>query len=403
MFCPRSCSVHTYGAAAMGTFRASRSGIFPWLVRSVSRSKKQGVRQQQVTMNQNKKRITINDIAQECGVSKTSVSFAFNDPGRLSVQTRENILKTAERLGYFPDPLARNLSLRKHNSIGFLLPQDIGSTLGNPYISLVIQGIATVCQQKGHTLTIIPPFHSSALDAVKLAAVDGLIALGMDVDPGVTDFLNKRKVPFVTIDGKAAPNLPSVNIDDRLAAFQIMKEVLDKGHRRLAIVSLTEDLFTAADAENPLTAPYLRRQGYEEALKQYGLDLATPDVSVLVCECTFQDGRDLVSKLLGLRQKITAVIAMSDIVALGILYGLKEQGIQVPSQLSVVGFDDIPEAALSYPKLTTVSQPGIEKGKLAAMMLFDYLEGKSSEIKQAYIPFELAMRESLGPVAIQSR
>jgi DNA-binding LacI/PurR family transcriptional regulator len=345
----------------------------------------------------NRKKITIKDIAKECNVSKTSVSFAFNNPSRLGKATRDKILSTAEKMGYFPDPLARNLILRKHNSIGFLLPQNVEVTLSNPYITLMIKGIAMYCQEKGYTLTIIPPLHSNALDAVKIASVDGLIVLGMDVDPEVITFLNMRRIPFVTIDGKDAPLLPSVSIDDTKASYQIMKEVLTQGHRRIAIVSLSADIISAKDKTENLTSSHRRQLGYDQALKEFGLHLHSKEISVLTCECTFEHGKQLVAQILSLPQSVTAIVSMSDITALGIIRGLQERKIEIPSDISVVGFDDIEESGHSFPSLTTVSQPGLEKGRTAAAMLFDYLENDSNEIKQVRLPFSIVNRETLGP------
>ena len=130
-------------------------------------------------MNANgKKRITIADIARESGYSKTAVSFAFNAPERISTNAREKILRTAGKLRYIPDPTARNFSLGRHSSIGFLLPQSIDTCLLNPYIIDVMRGLGTVCQENGYMLTIIPPLNDSLYEAVKNATVDGLITTG---------------------------------------------------------------------------------------------------------------------------------------------------------------------------------------------------------------------------------
>ncbi len=128
------------------------------------------------------KRPTIKDIARESGYSKTAVSFAFNDPSRISEKACTQILQTAERLGYIPDPMARNFSLRRHLSIGFLLPQEIRYSLQNPYAQQVLLGIGGVCEKYGYTLTLIPPpLNESVTEAVRNAAVDGLITMGMQV------------------------------------------------------------------------------------------------------------------------------------------------------------------------------------------------------------------------------
>ena len=131
------------------------------------------------------KRTTIQDIADKTGYSKTAVSFAFNSPSRISKEAVEAILKAAEELDYIPDPMARNFSLGKHMSLGFLLPQRVEYTLMNPYMQEVIRGIAEVCQEHGYMLTLIPPLHSSVIEAVKNATAEGEEPMKILVDGGI--------------------------------------------------------------------------------------------------------------------------------------------------------------------------------------------------------------------------
>jgi DNA-binding LacI/PurR family transcriptional regulator len=341
------------------------------------------------------KRPTIKDIARESGYSKTAVSFAFNDPSRISKKARNLILATADRLGYIPDPLARNFSLHRHLSIGFLLPQIIHCSLRNPYTLQVIQGIASICQKYGYTLTLIPPLNESITDAVRSATVDGLITMGMQVGMDIVDVMKTRKIPFVTIDGTPSEEMPSVNIQDEQAAYRMMKLVLEQGHRHIVIISLSEDAFASDEFE--ASVPKRRKRGYERALKEYGLSLYDEGSSItqLVSECTLEDGKHsghLISKL---KDIPTAVVTMSDIVAIGCILYFREHGIVVPEDISVVGFDNILEAQLSSPTLTTIDQPGGEKGYLAAEALFRMINGESLGSTHMEIPFNIINRESL--------
>ena len=187
-------------------------------------------------MNANgKKRITIADIARESGYSKTAVSFAFNAPERISTNAREKILRTAGKLRYIPDPTARNFSLGRHSSIGFLLPQSIDTCLLNPYIIDVMGGLGTVCQENGYMLTIIPPLNDSLYEAVKNATVDGLITMGYLISDGVGSLVDVRAMPLVMIDGGDSDRFLSVNIDDEAAAYIQLSAALKAGHRRISI------------------------------------------------------------------------------------------------------------------------------------------------------------------------
>lgn len=342
-----------------------------------------------------RKRPTIKDIAIESGYSKTAVSFAFNEPSRLSADAVQKILETASNLGYFPSPLARNLSLQKHFSIGFLLPQNISHTMNNPYILKVIEGISKVCEREDYTLTIIPPLRASIEEAVKNAAVDGLITMGMGLENEIVEILDKRNIPLVAIDGTPSLNIPTVNIDDENASYEIMCEVLKRGHRNITIVSLSEDLFTEKIACLQ-TVPLLRRKGYERALSEYGLSLKDDRINVILSECTFEDGSDLYSKIIMEQPSVSCVVTMSDIVAIGLLYQLRSENIDVPSSISVVGFDNLLESKLISPRLTTVDQPGIDKGISAAKLLFDYMNGKVDKKTRIKIPYKIIIRESLG-------
>ena len=344
------------------------------------------------------KRPTIKDIARESGYSKTAVSFAFNEPSRISVKARDIILDTAERLGYIPDPMARNFSLRRHLSIGFLLPQIIHYSMRNPYTLQVIQGIGSVCQKYGYTLTLIPPLNESIIDAVRNAAVDGLITMGMQVGMDVVGVMKTRKLPFVTIDGTPSEGMPSVNISDETAAYQIMRLVLEKGHRCIVIISLSEDAFDSDEFE--ASVPKRRKRGYERALKEFGLSLYDLEgsVSQMVSECTLEDGKHTGHLISKLKNIPTCVIAMSDIVAIGCILYFNEHAIKVPDDISVVGFDNIIESQLITPALTTVDQPAQEKGYLASEALFRMINGEALGSTHMEIPFSIVERQSLKEV-----
>ncbi len=344
------------------------------------------------------KRPTIKDIARLSGYSKTAVSFAFNDPKRISKAAHEQILEVAAKIGYIPDPMARNFSLRRHRSIGFLLPQIIHYSLRNPYMMQVIQGIGSVCQKYGYTLTIIPPLNESITEAVRNAVVDGMITIGMKVGMEIVEIMTQRQLPFVTIDGTPAPNIPSVNIDDESAAYDIMRRVLAQGHRDIVIISLPDDAF-ATDETLDISVPALRMKGYDRALKDAGLSLKSDSVTTMTCECTLEDGKHTAHIISKLKKRPTAIVAMSDIVAIGCIIYLDEHGVQVPSDISIVGFDNIQESILVTPRLTTVDQPASDKGYMAAEVLFRLINGQSCEDFRMNIPYRVIPRNSLGPVA----
>lgn len=342
-------------------------------------------------------RITINDIARISGFSKTSVSFAFNDPDRLSEATRDRILAVADELGYVPDPSARNLSLRRHGTIGLLLPQVIPIAFLNPFFSQVVQGIGEICDRDGYSLTLIPPVRESMVEAVRSAAVDGLITLGLEPGTPVMQVIEQRSLPFVTIDGRGGTTsdgspVPVVAIDDRAAAQRIMEHVLSMGHRDIVIVRFSDS--TPVPEGEGLQHTFVvseRLAGYRAALRDTGID---PDsVRVVAAESSLLGGREAVTALREAGQVLSAVVAMSDVIAIGVIDGLKRAGYRVPDDISVVGFDDIPESALVRPALTTISQPGYGKGRSAAAALMAMLKGLQVDAR-AVLETTLTVRDS---------
>lgn len=339
-----------------------------------------------------RKRVTINDIARVSGYSKTAVSFAFNDPGKISTEARNIIHAVAEQLGYYPDPLARKFSLQRHESVGFLLPQDFHHSFRNPYIMRVIEGIGAECQRQGFNLTLIPPVGASVIQAVRKAAVDAMIIQGMNAHMELAKEIARRAVPFVTIDGVPTAGSAAVNIDDRQAACDIMRTVLDAGHRQLAIVSLPKVTYEESELE---TITERRLEGYAQALGERGIDLYGPSIIHLATDCTLEGGFGIARDMPRGNGRPTCILAMSDIVAIGISLGLAQQGLRIPSDISLVGFDGIQEATYVSPALTTVSQPSFEKGERAAELLFSLMHGDPP--CHLALPYHLIVRDSLSP------
>jgi DNA-binding LacI/PurR family transcriptional regulator len=331
-------------------------------------------------------RVTINDIARISGYSKTSVSFAFNDPGRISEKARARILSIAEELGYIPDPVARNLTLRRHGTIGLLLPETISLSFLNSHLSQIVQGIGEVCEREGHSLTLIPPVRESVLEGVRSAAVDGLITVGLEPGMETVALIRHRHLPFVTIDGRVGGGFPVVGIDDRRAAAAIMRHLLQVGHRSLAVVCFVDEPQLAG----PSQVKGERVAGYQDAVAEI---TAETEVRYYESESSITGGREIAEEILDAPNRPTAIVAMSDVIALGVLEHLTARHVSVPEEMSVVGFDDIPEARLVRPQLTTVSQHGFEKGRTAADILVRLIANEPTEA-HVVLDTKLVVRES---------
>lgn len=338
-------------------------------------------------------RITIKDIAERAGVSKTAVSFAFNDPSRLSESTVQKILQVAEELGYAPHPVARSLSTRRIGAVGVLVPQDVATMLENPFCIQFLQGVSQVCVEEGIFVLLASPIRGSLQVAVDRATVDGFVVLGLSATDPVVDLLQRRSIPFVAVDSEPVDGVPCVNIDDRGGARAIMQHVLDQGHRRIAILRF-ESPQHSRDRHGQGTVRW-RLEGYAEALATVRLSLESPEVHVLECENTLDGGSRAFQQIRQLQPRPTAVVAMSDIIALGVLRAAQESGVKVPDHLSVAGYDDVPESRLTTPPLTTVHQPSVEKGEWAAEVLVRLLAGEAVG-EHIILPTALVVRASVG-------
>lgn len=314
-------------------------------------------------------RVTIADVASAAGVSKTAVSFAFNNPERLGQATLERVLGVAADLGYTPHPAARALSMRRSGTIGLLIPQRLSTVFANPFVSELIQGLGELCEEHDLTLLLVPPLAGSIEDAVRHASVDGFISLGLDSHDGVLQVLEKLGIPTVLIDSEASPTQLAVNIDDEGGAALAAKHALDLGHRSIAIIELPP---TRGHAHDTPTAAR-RMAGYRAALKAG--DAAEP--FTVMAGISVPAGMRAFEALPKGKRRPTAVLAMSDMAAIGIMSAAQVAGMRVPDDLSVVGFDDIPAAAWTNPPLTTVRQPIADKGRLAARLLIERMKGKT--------------------------
>jgi DNA-binding LacI/PurR family transcriptional regulator len=312
-------------------------------------------------------RVTIADVATAAGVSKTAVSFAFNNPDRLGHATLERVLGVAADLGYAPHPAARALSMRRSGTIGVLVPQRLSAVFANPFMSELIQGLGELCEEHDLTLLLVPPLDGSLESAIRSASVDGFVSLGLTPDDKALEVLGRIGIPAVLIDSEASPAYPSVNVDDEGGARQAAHHVLELGHRILAIIVLPP----TSQVQNTPTATR-RLAGYENAIS----DAGAPKPHSVMAGISVAAGVRAFEALPTGKRRPTAILAMSDMAAIGIMSAARAAGFRVPDDLSVVGFDDIPAAAWTNPPLTTVRQPIVEKGRLAARLLIERMKGK---------------------------
>ena len=334
------------------------------------------------------KRVTINDVAKHVGVSPTAVSFAFNNPSQLNPTTVEQILTAARELGYSPNPHARALLSRKVGVLGVLVPQALFAIYANPFFSTFFQGIGSLCDEERLGLLTVAPLGGSLSSAIARAPADGFIIVGLNETHTEVATLLKRQVPFVIVDGYATTAL-SVSVDDEGGAYAAAAHLLDHGQRDILILALkvTPSEFNSLDY-----SPGPRRlRGYRKAFIDRNAPWR-PDWTV-PCISSIEDGEQAFRSAWASGLRPTAVLAMSDAIAIGAIRSAQRLGLGLPDDLSVIGYDDIPLAALVSPQLSTIRQPIFEKGRLAAEMLVATLEGNTG-LESARLPTELVLRET---------
>ncbi len=339
------------------------------------------------------KKPTISDIAEKSGYSKTAVSFAFNNPERIGKVARDKILETAKELNYYPDPFARSFSLGEHRSIGFLLPQSMEIVLQNTYTAGLIRGVGSITELHDYTLTLIPPIRSSISNAIKNAPVDALIGLGIFIDKELEEIIKYRSIPLVIIDGVKGNGI-TLNIDDVAAAELQMSAALSRGHRKITVISLPDNIYALSAPEGIANITNRRLKGYSIALEKFGMSLC--DVQIIKTEATIEDGRNFGSAVIE-EDMPTCFVCMSDVVAMGVISAIRERGFKCPEDVSVIGFDGIIDKDFTSIDLASICQSPLQKGKKAAELVFDILEGKKVS-KDNLISFSFNLGSTLKKV-----
>ncbi|GIE97927.1 LacI family DNA-binding transcriptional regulator [Paractinoplanes rishiriensis] len=332
---------------------------------------------------------TSSDVAAAAGVSRSAVSFAFNNPQRISAATRERILAAAAALGYTPNTLARMLQAGTTTSIGVLLPQRLAQVMENPYYARFLMGVGQICDQEGYTLLLTPPLGDSVLKAIPYAAVDGFIVCGLETEGAEVVELERRGIPYVLVDSDRFENAASVEVDDRGGAHDVARYLLELGHRRIALLSIGPGPDVATRGyRGPLGR---RLTGIAEALATAGL--AMSDVALAEVPVSRYEGYRATKQLMSAAERPTAILALSDVLAYGAVDALGELGLDVPGDVSVTGFDDLAESAWFRPRLTTVRQPIVTKGRSAASFLISAVRGEDQHPHQ-FLGTTLMVRES---------
>jgi LacI family transcriptional regulator len=331
-------------------------------------------------------RATITDVAAEAGVHPSTVSRVLNDHAGSTIrpETRQRILVVADRLGYRPSALARSLRLQRTLTLGMLVPD-----ITNPFFSSIIKGAEDAVRERGYNLILCnsedePEREATYLRVLRERQVDGLLIASSQMADDTIAELREDAFPFVLLN-RAAHGVDdlAVLVDNHAASVEVVAYLAALGHRRVGHIAGPQNTTTGVE----------RRDGYRAAVLEHRL---ADEPGLLVEAEAFSElaGYRALQVMLAGSARPTAIFGANDLIAIGMLQGLREIGVRVPDDLSIVGFNDIPLAGLLEPALTTVHVPQLEMGVAGAHLLIDRLEGKPIGNVRVILPTELVIRAS---------
>jgi len=330
---------------------------------------------------------TIKDVARQAGVSTMTVSRVINNTGYIRTETRARVELAISELGYLPNALARSLRFKQTKTIALVL-----TDITNPFFTTVARGVEDAAGAQGFSVLFCNTDESESAEGEYLSIllqkqVDGVLLVPSSNESRAIPLLRERGVPVVTLDRRVSdPSVDAVRGDSERGAYDLVCHLIGLGHRRIAMLTSAHNVSTATD----------RVAGYRRALSEAGIAV---DLR-LICSDDFstEGGFRSTQQLLALHPRPTAIFGGNNFIAFGAFRAMREAGLQVPDDCSLVTFDDLPESWLMLPFLTTVNQPAYAIGQQATELLLDRLEGRGGPAARTIIlPGELIIRRSSAP------
>ncbi|MCA9884156.1 MAG: LacI family DNA-binding transcriptional regulator [Anaerolineae bacterium] len=339
--------------------------------------------------NSSKKRrnVTIMDVAQTSGLSCATVSRVLSGYEFVKETTRQRVMEAVDKLGYVVNLPARSLAGGHSQIIGLLVPN-----LDNGYVGTIAQGIDQELARANYDSVLYtshrhPGKESFYVITIANGLTEGLLLVAPQVVPTYLDALREQNFPYVLIDqADVTENSSIVDAANWQGAYEATRYLIQLGHTQIAFITGELIVRSATD----------RLAGYKAALKDHDI----PINDDLIFEGHFQqeDGYEITKGILE-RTDIqpTAIFASNDLSAFGAMDAIREHGLKIPDDISILGFDDVPQASIVYPKLTTVRQPLEQMGKIAAKILLEQIEDPSRPPQRVTLATQLVIRDSCGP------
>ncbi len=328
---------------------------------------------------------TLEDIARLAGVSRSTVSRVVNNHPSVRPEVRQRVWDVIREVGYQPHAAARSLATNRTNIIGLVIPEAVSTLFTDPFFPLLIRGITDACYTHNYHLMLAlfsTPDQEEDLynRLLKSRYLDGVVLASTRVDDLLVQRLLDDGIPFVSIGRHTDTRVSYVDVDNVAGARMAVEHLLRRGYQRIA--TITGPLNMAAGQDRLL--------GYKQALAAHRVPLD----EALIQEGDFTEGGGLAAmeRLLDVQPRPTAVFVASDTMAMGALRAIRRAGLEVPADIAIVGFDDVPQAAFMNPPLTTVRQPIELLGATAVDILADQVTGKTDIPQRVVLMPELVVR-----------
>lgn len=331
--------------------------------------------------------VTIYDVAREAGVSMATVSRVVNGNPNVKPLTRKKVLAAIERLGYRPNAVARGLASKKTTTVGVIIP-DVSSL----FFSELARGIEDIATMYKYNIILCNSDQRmekelQLINTLLEKQVDGLLFMGAEIKEDHLQALTSSSVPTVLAATRDADNvLPSVSIDHFQAGYDATQALLDRGHKRVAMIT--------GPLNDPLSG-LMRFEGYKKALVDAGIGLQ--EELVASGNFFYESGLTLTQQFLQLPEPPTAIFAANDEMAIGAIHAIQDSGLNVPGDIEVIGHDNIRLVEMVRPRLTSVVQPMYDIGAVAMRLLTKYMNNEHVEEHVVMLPHRIEYRESTRP------
>lgn len=337
---------------------------------------------------------TIKDVAEKAGVSIATVSRVINGSSQVSDRIKNRVMQIIAEMDFKPSPVARSLVLKKTRSIGVIVPD-----ISNAFIGEILNGIEEISQSFQYDVMVCSTRGNYEqeiryLEMFESKQVEGIIFMSWKLQAEVVDKINSIQIPVIMINRNTSKlEVPSVSIDNYKAAYQMTNYLITKGHKKIAFIRNSIDIDAVGLDQY---------RGFKQALNDNGMDVDKNFIKY--GHFSIENSYQIVQSFINDKNLPTAIFATSDVMAVGAVNALKDNGFDVPQDISVVGFNDVKLASIYRPKLTVIHQPLYAIGTVAVKMIINRASYEQSlEGRIVLLPHRLIERESCGDAPSEQR